>query len=323
MNAENDSNERCRYLNFWTNDQIRKKMISNPNVKDSEINSIVRRFHSVSYFVNGDSSENKCRYDYYRAFNMDLWKKWKELYDYIRNKENLSRITVPNNGSCKIYQDYYAHIKSIYQEFKTECCENENANCPDHLNFNEWCTQKNVLIELECTEPTELGEPPAGGAHVIAAEPGTEEEEEEKKTDATIAGEVGGVEPGPRRAQQEVINGVQLVGSASNSHDDMLVYAIGSDSGTSEAKEELPNAVISKSTGTIVGTSLGFVIPLITIYRFTPLGSWINTKIFRKDRLMENMIRNEREILLNNSGNGEMNFDNTRYHIMYNSANNE
>ncbi|KNA02398.1 hypothetical protein PVNG_01552 [Plasmodium vivax North Korean] len=265
MNAENDSNERCRYLNFWTNDQIRKKMISNTNVKDSEINSIVRGFFSVSHFVNAESSHNKCRYEYYSAFNMDLWKKWKELYDYIRNKENISRIIVPNNGSCKIYQDYYAHIKSIYQEFKTECCVNKNENCPDHLKFNEWCNEEDILTELECNEPAEVREASSGslqknGERLVVEK--AEEPEREPKEER--APEQGAEEP---VVTIEGLAGIVGVRQAPESPNNRLVSTISGGHFSSETTELPTNGNQTNPVGTIVGTSLGFVLPLITIYR--------------------------------------------------------
>ncbi|GAB69530.1 CYIR protein [Plasmodium cynomolgi strain B] len=261
MSAETDYNEQCRYLIFWLNDQMRKKfnLYMIPTINKNEI---MQEFFSLSSMINANLV-NKCRYTYNTDIDLELWKNWKDLYDYIRNKNNIAGKIESDMRLCKTYKEYYTHIESIYEKYKEECCGENYGNCPYHLNFKEWCNKEDILTELKCVQPAELSEFPGVDEKVITAKPAAED------------------------------------------------------------NEELPNAVIFNSTGTVIGTSLGIVLPLIMIYRFTPLGSWINTKIFRKNKLMENMIRNERELLINNSGIGEMNFDNSRYHLVYNSAHNE
>ncbi|GAB69633.1 CYIR protein [Plasmodium cynomolgi strain B] len=261
MSAETDNNEQCRYLIFWLNDRIRN-YFKRYNVPTNEQKIIITAFISVSHLVISGSSNNKCKYIYNPNIDLDLWKKWKDLYDYIKNKHKIHDIINSNKNLCALYPKYHTYITGIYKNYKSECCNGYNSNCPSELNFNEWCNMDNILTELKCIQPSEFGEYPEGDVQVIKAKPGEED-------------------------------------------------------------KELPNALISNSTGTIIGTTLGFVLSLITIFRFTPLGSWINTKIFRKNKLMENMERNERELLLYSSGIGEMNYENTRYHVMYNSSPNE
>ncbi|VVA00368.1 PIR protein, partial [Plasmodium vivax] len=66
-----------------------------------------------------------------------------------------------------------------------------------------------------------------------------------------------------------------------------------------------------------------FVLPLITIYRFTPLGNWVNTRVLGRDKLMDNMKKNEVEFLLNNAQTQDINSGDTIYRIKYNSTLNE
>ncbi|SCA60220.2 Plasmodium vivax Vir protein, putative, partial [Plasmodium vivax] len=90
------------------------------------------------------------------------------------------------------------------------------------------------------------------------------------------------------------------------------------DSGSDVFKEHTDEN-ISNPVGTIIGTSLGFVVPLITIYKFTPLGSWINTIILGRNKILKNMERNNQHLLLNSTENSEINSDDTMYRIKYNS----
>ncbi|GAB69590.1 hypothetical protein PCYB_003390 [Plasmodium cynomolgi strain B] len=232
MEEVNDSNERCRYLNFWTNDQIRKKLDSIRNVESRAMYYIGTAFYYVSLLVNGASSQNSCRYRYYGDFNKDLWKKWKELYDYIRNKDHISSLFASNNGLCKIYKEYYAHIKSIYQEYKGVCCGNYSSNCPFHIKFKEWCNMDNILIELECNEPVGVRESSSVSS-----------QKNEEKT-------------GIAEAEQSAKSTVERLDPITST-----------DYSSLETTEEPTNGNETNPVGTIVGTSLGFVVPLSALYK--------------------------------------------------------
>ncbi|GAB69723.1 hypothetical protein PCYB_004720 [Plasmodium cynomolgi strain B] len=56
---------------------------------------------------------------------------------------------------------------------------------------------------------------------------------------------------------------------------------------------------------------------------YTPLGSWIKTKLLRRNKLMENMKRNNYELLLNDIENSQAGLKDTMYHIRYNSSSNQ
>ncbi|CAG9479567.1 unnamed protein product [Plasmodium vivax] len=79
-------------------------------------------------------------------------------------------------------------------------------------------------------------------------------------------------------------------------------------------------SVMHKNVGTVGATLAGSSLFLLMMYKYTPLGSWVSTKILRKDKLMENMKKNNYELLLNDLGNREMGLNDTMYHISYNSA---
>ncbi|CAG9485611.1 unnamed protein product [Plasmodium vivax] len=72
--------------------------------------------------------------------------------------------------------------------------------------------------------------------------------------------------------------------------------------------------------GTVGATLAGSSLFLLMMYKYTSLGSWVSTNILRKDKLMDNMKKNNYELLLNDLGNREMSLNDTMYHISYNSA---
>ncbi|CAI7724280.1 PIR protein [Plasmodium vivax] len=110
---------------------------------------------------------------------------------------------------------------------------------------------------------------------------------------------------------------------------DVIKEGMGTDNAETLSPIELPDVDYNRETSdhnasnpvrTITYTSLGLVLPLATLYRLTPLGSWVNTKILGKNKLMDNMKRNHYELLLNDVRNGEMSLNDTTYSISYNSA---
>ncbi|CAI7718682.1 Plasmodium vivax Vir protein, putative [Plasmodium vivax] len=54
--------------------------------------------------------------------------------------------------------------------------------------------------------------------------------------------------------------------------------------------------------------------------KFTPLGNWVNTKILGRNKLMDNMRKNEREFLLNSALTRDINSGDMIYRIKYNSV---
>ncbi|CAI7721670.1 PIR protein [Plasmodium vivax] len=91
-------------------------------------------------------------------------------------------------------------------------------------------------------------------------------------------------------------------------------------SGSIDISADLPSANTPPPAGTIIGTTLGFFIPLTMLYKFTPLGNWVNTKILGRDKLIDNMRKNERDFLLNSAQSRDINSGDIIYRIKYNSV---
>lgn len=99
MQKEPDRKQHCRYLRFWINDEIRKKLISLGKSKHN-INSIFIALFSVSSMLVGGSSEIQCIYNYDKDITMNMWKEWKDLYDYIINEDEIKRKINSNEQLC-------------------------------------------------------------------------------------------------------------------------------------------------------------------------------------------------------------------------------
>ncbi|KMZ83988.1 hypothetical protein PVBG_06165 [Plasmodium vivax Brazil I] len=68
----------------------------------------------------------------------------------------------------------------------------------------------------------------------------------------------------------------------------------------------------------IEGNTLEAVIP----NNYTPLGSWVSTRILGRNKLIKNMRKNNYDLLLNDAGNRETSLNDPMYHIRYNSSTN-
>ncbi|SCA83804.1 Plasmodium vivax Vir protein, putative [Plasmodium vivax] len=79
-------------------------------------------------------------------------------------------------------------------------------------------------------------------------------------------------------------------------------------------------SIMNKNVSTIGATFAGSSLFLVMMYKYTPLGSWVSTKILGRNKLMENMNKNHYELLLNDVRNGEMSLNDTTYSISYKSA---
>ncbi|SCA60762.1 Plasmodium vivax Vir protein, putative [Plasmodium vivax] len=85
---------------------------------------------------------------------------------------------------------------------------------------------------------------------------------------------------------------------------------------------DTPEPIVPKSASTIGATLAGSSLFLLMMYKYTPLGSWVSTKILRKDKLMDNINKNNYELLLNDVGNREGSINDTMYNIRYNNISN-
>ncbi|SCA82026.1 Plasmodium vivax Vir protein, putative [Plasmodium vivax] len=89
-----------------------------------------------------------------------------------------------------------------------------------------------------------------------------------------------------------------------------------------ENNDDSPIRDMPNKVGTVGATLAGSSLFLLMMYKYTPLGSWISTKILGRNKLMDNLKKNNYELLLNDVGNHEASLNDTMYHVRYNSSTN-
>ncbi|SBS93501.1 PIR Superfamily Protein [Plasmodium ovale curtisi] len=149
---EGNSNERCRYFNFWINYSI-SKIISTYDTDTYDINQILTRFLQVHHQIKSLNKHSDCEFEYDSKNDLKLWNEWKDLYDYIRNYDDIKDIINSDSNLCKLYPEYFNYITKVYKEYKNKCCDNKSYSvCPYSLNFNEWCNMDKIYTQLPCVE---------------------------------------------------------------------------------------------------------------------------------------------------------------------------
>ncbi|SCA59955.1 VIR protein [Plasmodium vivax] len=322
FNSKDDCKKQncCQYINYTLNKTARMYNDSKESIFDIYI-KYVNHHNNNNEIMNFCSTKINCMPpEKYQKILM-LYTAYEVCQSYISNKD---RIT-----SCNRVESCAKAYKNIITEYTkrddTKFCKNLK-DLKDYLEQNEPLSTGNcnsrfsnlLLYPPECDELLKEAEKTNAPVDQKTGKldeqeklqngvTGAAEEEQSERSIGVRSPEIDAPEivvPGDRRAMEasDPLNHTQLDVGDSNG--------------------DTPNNNTKIPVGTILYTSLGSVLPLVTLYRFTPLGSWINTKILRRNKLMENMTKNNYELLLNDAGNHEASLNDPIYHIRYNSATN-
>ncbi|VUZ99564.1 PIR protein [Plasmodium vivax] len=310
----------CQYINYFLNQRIHKDYHSNQSIFD-----IYKTYMNHEY---NSTIKNLCLTEI-NYMNQEKYNKIHELYNaykmckfYVSNKHD--------GMSCnraKLCANKYNNIMTKYtKRDDTKFCK-ILKDLKDYLEQNEPISTGNcnsrfsnlLLYPHECDELLQKAEKldvsmvQTNGRLVVQGEvKGATPQEQREGTPGVGVPGVG--VPGVG------VPGVGVPGygtgvEGSSTLKDTQSYA-------EDINSKTPNDNTTIPVGTITYTSLGLVLPLVTLYKYTPLGTWVNTKILGRNKLMENMRKNNYELLLNDVGKHEASLNDPMYHIRYNSATN-
>ncbi|SBT72797.1 PIR protein [Plasmodium ovale] len=151
LRVETENEERCRYINFWITDHVRKKL-ETQWTDNRLIKSILLGFLKVEHAIMAESQNNICRFDYKSEVDINLWKEWKDLHDYIRNYDDINERINSHGNFCKLYSNYFPYIKGLHEKYNKECCNGSSGKCPNSMNLNYFCSSDRFMNKLECDE---------------------------------------------------------------------------------------------------------------------------------------------------------------------------
>ncbi|SBS93664.1 PIR Superfamily Protein [Plasmodium ovale curtisi] len=98
------------------------------------------------------SVNSRCNYNYRSDFDLNLWKQWKHLYDYIGNYSDIENKIKRDQELCPKYLDIYNYIEGIYKSYKEDFCNSHVLKCPFHFGSNLWCENDYTLPKYKCDE---------------------------------------------------------------------------------------------------------------------------------------------------------------------------
>ncbi|SBT55798.1 PIR Superfamily Protein [Plasmodium ovale wallikeri] len=150
LEDEKDYDEHCRYFTFWIHEEIRKILKNYVGTYNSE--HILRKFFTVASKLKTELLKNKCEYAHKGDITLDLWKEWKDLYDFIINYNDIKSLVTSDEYLCQIYPTYLDYIENVYRKYKSECCERYSEKCPLNFKINHWCNNSEFLSKLTCTK---------------------------------------------------------------------------------------------------------------------------------------------------------------------------
>ncbi|SCA59559.1 VIR protein [Plasmodium vivax] len=302
----------CQYINYTLNKTARMYKDSKESIFDIYIKYVKHNNNSNNEIMNLCSTEiNYIPLEKYQKIHM-LYTAYGVCQSYISNKD---RITPCNRVEL---------CAKAYKNIITEYTKRDDTKFCKNL--------KDLKILLEENEPISTGNCNSRFSNLLLYPHECDELlQKAEKLDVSmvqtngrlvVQGEVKGATP---QEQREGTPGVGVPGvgvpgygtgvEGSSTLKDTQSYA-------EDINSKTPNDNTTIPVGTITYTSLGLVLPLVTLYKYTPLGTWVNTKILGRNKLMENMRKNNYELLLNDVGNHEASLNDPMYHIRYNSSTN-
>ncbi|CAI7719366.1 Plasmodium vivax Vir protein, putative [Plasmodium vivax] len=327
--------KRCEYLSYWIYDNIMKsKSCDNNEQFYQKLNDLKVKYSTIHNICNIKNFEIGIK-----GFN-----KKKKLYllgeilNLIENEsKSISRAMKP------FYNQYFGECANIYKEIVSEdTCEINKYYNSELTEFKKnFDAAKSFLIknDVDITYDLITYNEPVCPEQSQSVQGATGESEQGEKVGSEELGEKAGTEEqrgaGLERAGAEVTDqaGQHAQQSASGVEPELgtgteLLQPPGEDSLNGEGSSvagiggDTSESVAPKSVSTIGATLAGSSLFLLMMYKYTPLGSWVSTKILRKDKLMDNMNKNNYELLLNDIGNREGSINDTMYNIRYNNISN-
>ncbi|VUZ99802.1 PIR protein [Plasmodium vivax] len=211
LKNEKDTQKRtynCYYFNHWLYDNIGKKYYDG-NTKGKKVKVSEKLLDFVSLANSEHILIPSCKGNIYGK--PEEWKEEKDLHDYFENHKDI-KCNSSDKSKCEKYVNYVTYIKTLYEDKKEDCCEDdvlyEYGYCEPYFKCENKYNPQNLLTELK-KELQELGKkaeaPRDGGTGAVEAgkAPGSGGDEREKKAQVD---EVAAVTTG-KESKEKLVDG--------------------------------------------------------------------------------------------------------------------
>ncbi|KMZ76689.1 hypothetical protein PVIIG_05729 [Plasmodium vivax India VII] len=211
LKNEKDTQKRtynCYYFNHWLYDNIGKKYYDG-NTEGKKVKVSEKLLDFVSLANSEHILIPSCKGNIYGK--PEEWKEEKDLHDYFENHKDI-KCNSSDKSKCEKYVNYVTYIKTLYEDKKEDCCEDdvlyEYGYCEPYFKCENKYNPQNLLTELK-KELQELGKkaeaPRDGGTGAVEAgkAPGSGGDEREKKAQVD---EVAAVTTG-KESKEKLVDG--------------------------------------------------------------------------------------------------------------------
>ncbi|SCA59795.1 VIR protein [Plasmodium vivax] len=146
---------RCKLLNYWLYDQVKKILISHPKINDTEIikdlHAAWSKYKKYEFPKSGGfypiEVEPKCKPDDTLPNLIDIDDK-KNIHEHCLNYYEISKNSSINE--CQEYKTYMQHKTSLYDKFKDSFSEIDEEKCSTYYNKCYSYDPKNFLSANNC-----------------------------------------------------------------------------------------------------------------------------------------------------------------------------
>ncbi|KMZ82422.1 hypothetical protein PVIIG_06052 [Plasmodium vivax India VII] len=311
----------CKHLNYWIYDKIKD------NIEYHDVESLYEVLNSNKLFYL--QKYHKCSTeDFVKVEGEFNIKNALFLHSEILHwiKESKDKMNASESNS---YDKYFGECFKLYKEIK--CSDNPSIKEKYNIELTKFLSNFNSAM----SSLNDKGIKPLKKGITLSDESICKLEWENIQENiegeiisrveavSTQEGDQGAIDKGPTRSPGllEPAGAPGHLGlEEMNSPKDRS--SIKTDNVHGDVNADTLTEKMANQVGTIGATVAGSSLFLLMMYKYTPLGSWVSTKILGRNKLMENMKKNNYELLLNDVANRDASLNNPMYHISYNSATN-
>ncbi|SBT58500.1 PIR Superfamily Protein [Plasmodium ovale wallikeri] len=287
--SNEESNNRCEYFTHWIYDEMRKRFGDKLKyVGDINFANVLL---DVAFRINNKLEKNQCHYNYDRMYSFEELNEMKYLHDYFKKHGDIENKIATVNTELEGYCEYVSHIYNLYKKYIRSCCEyyHENSfyteNCKSYFNCEQKFDPNKFLNKLMCNNKVS--------------------DDDSKKV-----------------YQWAIIDYiVKLITKISTEQAKTLGKGKSDDLSITKHEE---NGLLSDPFYSVVlaiFSFLGLLLMFYCLYKFSPLGSYMNKNRSRNERIKNSFNEeNEMELLYENLRYENISPKNRRYQLAYHST---
>ncbi|SCO65763.1 VIR protein [Plasmodium vivax] len=290
----NIKDKRCDYLNYWVYDQL----INNINGRSDLIyyDAFPKILILWNSMKNMNFWTNKCNSDdILPHVTVTDFVNRKDLHDYCEDCETIKNEIIKLNNGCNEYCNFLLSKVDLFKHFDGICPNANTSKCPKFFATCKKCNPETLFKELNCKKKTECNATP--------------------NVPSTRLGKEGQALQGHALPKEHALQEGHVL-------QEQTSQQVWREIPTTEEDNPAPFKfeLSSYNSNLILASPLFGALSFLFFYKFTPLGTWVDTNILRKKKNIahnfdENMMR---ELFEHQNERLDIDLQNRRYNLIYN-----